>query len=360
VLEINAAQLLGSANIDIALSAPTDGVLALFGPSGAGKTTVLNWLAGLQRPDRGSIRLNGQVLFDRQAGINVRPERRRVAYMFQDLRLFPHLDVRGNIRYGWRRARAADRHISEDTVLDLLELRLFRDRRIADLSGGEKQRVALARALLSAPKLLLLDEPLAALDERRKSEILPFLERVRSSLAIPTILVSHSVDEVVRLANRVAVIADGKVRRVGTIYDVFADLGLGDILDGGAAGAAIPAIVSIANDGSGLSVLDFAGGQFRVPFARRPNGAAINIRVRARDVALARNRVDGISILNQFQGRITDIAAGDGVYADVLVDIGVPVWARITRHSLQDLGLVVGMRAWCLVKAVSFDTDPGA
>jgi molybdate transport system ATP-binding protein len=107
-------------------------------------------------------------------------------------------------------------------------------------------------------------------------------------------------------------------------------------------------------------VLDFAGGQFRVPFARRPNGAAINIRVRARDVALSKSRVDGISILNQFQGRITDIAAGDGVYADVLVDIGVPVWARITRHSLQDLGLVVGMRAWCLVKAVSFDTDPGA
>jgi len=359
MLEIDAAQRFGSATIEVTLAAPTDGVLALFGPSGAGKTTILNWLAGLGRPDRGSIRLNGTTLFDRATGVNLPPEKRRVAYMFQDLRLFPHLNVRDNIRYGWRRAPAAERHIAEGTVLELLELERFQHRRIADLSGGEKQRVALARALLSAPRLLLLDEPLAALDEKRKAEILPFLERVRGSLSIPTIFVSHNVDEVVRLANRVAVIAQGKVRRVGTMFEVFADLGLGDILESSAAGAAIPAKVSVEDDGSGLSVLDFAGGQFRVPGAGRPAGTAINLRIRARDVALARNRVDGISILNQFQGRITDISSGDGPYADVLLDIGVPVWARISRHSLKDLGLSIGQRAWCLVKAVSFDTEPG-
>ena len=359
MLEIDAAQQLGATTVDVTLATPTDGVLALFGPSGAGKTTVLNWLAGLGRPDRGRIRLNGTTLFDRDSGVNLAPERRRVAYMFQDLRLFPHLNVRDNIRYGWRRAPAAERHIAEATVLELLELGHFQHRRVTDLSGGEKQRVALARALLSAPRLLLLDEPLAALDEKRKAEILPFLERVRSTLSVPTILVSHNIDEVVRLANRVAVIADGKIRRVGTIFEVFADLGLGDILDGGTAGAAIPAKVSIEDDGSGLSVLDFAGGQFRVPGAGRLAGTPINLRVRARDVALARNRVEGISILNQFQGRITEISSGDGPYADVLLDIGVPIWARISRHSLKDLGLTPGQRAWCLVKAVSFDMDRG-
>jgi molybdate transport system ATP-binding protein len=359
MLEIDAAQKLGSAQVEVTLATPTDGVLALFGPSGAGKTTVLNWLAGLAKPDRGHIRLNGQTLFDRTARVNLPPERRRVAYMFQDLRLFPHLNVRDNVRYGWRRAPSHERHIAEGNVLELLELERFQHRRIADLSGGEKQRVALARALLSAPRLLLLDEPLAALDEKRKAEILPFLERVRSSLSIPTILVSHNIDEVVRLANRVAVIAEGKIRRVGTIFEVFADLGLGDILDGGAAGAAIPAKVAIENDGSGLSVLDFAGGQFRVPGAGRPAGTPINLRVRARDVALAKNRVEGISILNQFQGRITQVSSGDGPYADVLLDIGVPIWARISRHSLKDLGLAQGQRAWCLVKAVSFDTEGG-
>jgi molybdate transport system ATP-binding protein len=359
MLEIDAAQRLGSANLEVKLAEPTDGVLALFGASGAGKTTVLNWLSGLLKPDRGTIRLNGETLFDAATGINVAPDRRRVAYMFQDLRLFPHLDVKHNIRYGWRRAPAADRRISEDTVLDLLELRPFQGRRIGDLSGGEKQRVALARALLSAPRLLLLDEPLAALDQRRKSEILPFLERVRANLAVPTVLVSHDVDEVVRLANRVAVIADGRIRRTGTIYEVFADLGLGDVLDANAAGAAIPAKVALADDGSGLTVLDFAGGQLRVPGIARPAGSAVNLRIRARDVSLARNRIDGISILNQFQGRITEIAERDGVYADVLVDIGAQVWARITRHSLKDLNLAVGQRVWCLVKAVSLEADGG-
>src|SRR4051812_48601266 len=163
MLEIDAAQQLGAATVEVTLATPTDGVLALYGPSGAGKTTVLNWLSGLSKPDRGRIRLNGQTLFDRAAGVNLPPERRRVAYMFQDLRLFPHLNVRDNIRYGWRRAPGDERPIAEAPVLELRELGPSQPRRVADLSGGEKQRVALARALLSAPKLLLLDEPLAAL-----------------------------------------------------------------------------------------------------------------------------------------------------------------------------------------------------
>jgi molybdate transport system ATP-binding protein len=360
MLEIDAEQKLGSTTVAIQLATPADGVLALFGPSGAGKTTTLNWLSGLMRPDRGVIRLNGETLFDSAKRIHVPPERRRVAYMFQDLRLFPHLDVRRNVRYGFRRAPAAERRISEDTVIDLLEIRALWHRRIADLSGGEKQRVALARALLSAPKLLLLDEPLTALDQKRKSEIMPFLERIRTSLAIPTILVSHNVDEVVRLANRVAVVANGRIRKVGTIFEVFADLGLGDVLDAASAGAAISATVGIEDDGTGLSVLDFAGGQFRVPGIARAKGTAINLRVRARDVSLALNRIEGVSILNQFQGRITEIAMADGPYADVLVDIGVPVWARITRHSQQSLQIIVGRRVWCLVKAVSFDIGADA
>jgi molybdate transport system ATP-binding protein len=360
MLEIDAEQKLGSTTVAIQFAAPADGVLALFGPSGAGKTTTLNWLSGLLRPDRGVIRLNGETFFDSAKRINLPPERRRVAYMFQDLRLFPHLDVRRNVRYGFRRAPAEERRISEDTVIDLLEIRALWQRRIADLSGGEKQRVALARALLSAPRLLLLDEPLTALDQRRKSEILPFLERIRTSLAIPTILVSHNVDEVVRLANRVAVVADGRIRKVGTIFDVFADLGLGDVLDAASAGAAIAATVGIENDGTGLSVLDFAGGQFRVPAVARSKGTAINLRVRARDVSLALNRIEGVSNHNQFQGRVTEVAAAEGPYADVLVDIGVPIWARITRHSLRDLNISAGRRVWCLVKAVSFDVGADA
>ena len=357
MLSVSVRKSLGDFAIDAAFDC--GGATALFGPSGSGKTSIINMIAGLMTPDRGRIVLDGDVLFDDAARANVPPWQRRIGTVFQEGRLFPHFSVKRNLDYGrWMSGLAAD-PTSFAHAVELLDIGHLLDRRPGKLSGGERQRVAIGRALLMKPRLLLLDEPLAALDEKRKAEILPFLERVRSSLSIPTIFVSHNVDEVVRLANRVAVIAQGRIRRVGSIFEVFADLGLGDILDGGAAGAAIPARVSVEDDGSGLSVLDFAGGQFRVPGAGRPAGTAINLRIRARDVALARNRVDGISILNQFQGRITEIASGEGPYADVLVDIGVPVWARISRHSLKDLGLSVGQRAWCLVKAVSFDTDPG-
>ena len=216
MIDVDIAQRIGRFALDVKFSVDAP-VVGLFGPSGSGKTSVVNAIAGVQRPDRGTIRVNGEVLFDSVKRIDVRPEHRRVGYVFQDALLFPHLDVSANLTYGQRLRASSQRVIHEDHVVELLGLAALLDRRPRTLSGGERQRVSIGRALLAQPRILLMDEPLASLDQARKLEILDYIERLRDDLHIPIVYVSHSAEEVKRLADAVVLLSQGRCVAVGDV-----------------------------------------------------------------------------------------------------------------------------------------------
>lgn len=366
MIEIAASQRLGAVELQIDLRVETRGILALFGPSGAGKTSILNWLAGLNRPDDGLIRVDDRVLFDRSRGIDIPPERRRLGYVFQEPRLFPHLGVLGNLLYGrrltQRRYGGQEGDLDLGRIVELLGIDGLLNRRISALSGGEKQRVAIGRALLANPRLLLMDEPLAAVDVKRKSEILPFIERLHAELSIPIVYVSHDPDEILRLADQVALITDGKLTAFGDVDTVLGRLDLPNLTDTPEPGAVISVTMKQQDDGTGLSILSFgsSSGEGEIRVGRLPHalGERLHLRILARDVALARHPVEGISILNQFPGTIRQIVDGDGPFADIQVDIGTPIWARVTHRSRQDLGLSVGDPVVALVKSAAADPKP--
>jgi molybdate transport system ATP-binding protein len=345
----------------IDLVSTTNGVLALFGPSGAGKTSILNWLAGLNRPDSGSIWVNDRVLFDAAAGINLPPQDRDLGYVFQEPRLFPHLGVRGNLLYGWhlRRHRHARPEITFDQVVHLLGIEHLLERRVHGLSGGEQQRVSIGRALLAQPQLLLMDEPLAAVDVHRKSEILPFIESLQAELSIPIVYVSHDPDEIMRIADQVALIVDGKLVTLGSLESVLGRLDLPSLTDTAEPAAILNATMLLQDDGSGLSVLGLNGpaGQQEIRIGRLPIavGAAVHLRLLARDVALARNPINGISILNQLPGVVCQIVRGSGPFVDFQIDVGALIWARITRKSADQLHFQVGDPIVALIKSVAAD-----
>lgn len=367
-IDIRARQQLGPLALDIALEIETAGVLALFGPSGAGKTSILNWIAGLNRPDSGHIRIDGRTLFDAGAGIDLPPDRRGLGYVFQEPRLFPHLGVKANLLYGWhgrRHGRGGDERpeITLDQVVQLLGIGHLLDRRIGHLSGGEQQRIAIGRALLAQPQVLLMDEPLAAVDQRRKSEILPFIESLHAELRIPIIYISHDADEILRIADQVALIVEGKLAALGSMEEVLGRLDLPSLSDAAEPGAVITATVLQVDDGTGLTVLSLpqpavaAGRPQTIRIGRLPAtvGQPVHLRLLARDVALARQRVTGISILNQLPGVIRQRLAGSGPFVDFQIDVGAPIWARITRHSAEELKLRVGDPVVALIKSVAAD-----
>ncbi|HUJ97999.1 MAG TPA: molybdenum ABC transporter ATP-binding protein [Stellaceae bacterium] len=357
MIEIEVEKQQGTFRLGAQLALPETGISALFGRSGAGKTTLVNMLAGLVRPDRGRIAVGGELLFSSERGIDLPPERRRLGYVFQEGRLFPHYSVRGNLLYGARRGAA---RIDFDAVVALLGLAALLDRRPGDLSGGEKQRVAIGRALLAAPRLLLMDEPLASLDAPRKAEILPFIERLRDELHVPVIYVSHAMEEIVRLADTLVLLSDGKVAAVGSVEELTSRLDLRPLTGRYEAGAVIRTTLAGHDVTFGLSELAFPGGRLRVSHLPLPLGTAVRVRIRARDVALSRTRPTGISIRNIFAARILEIAPDRGPLVDIRLDIGpphqqVPLWARITLRSLQELDLAVGSEVFALLKTVALD-----
>jgi molybdate transport system ATP-binding protein len=331
------------------------GVTALFGRSGSGKTSLVNLLAGLERPEAGRIAIDDQVLFDKDRGIDVPPERRRIGYVFQDARLFPHLSVRANLTYGMRLVPVAERHQDFHAVVALLGLEPLLQRRPRALSGGEKQRVAIGRALLASPRLLLMDEPLASLDAPRKEEILPLIERLRDELAVPVVYVSHVMEEVVRLADTLVLLSDGAVAAVGGVEELSARLDLRPVTGRHEAGAVLAVTVAGHDAEFGLSRLEFLGNSLLVPRLDLEIGATLRIRIRARDVALALEPPAGTSILNVIGGVVREIEAGDGPRVDVLIDAGAPLIARITRRSAHALGLEPGKTVFALIKAVAID-----
>ncbi len=344
----------GGFRLEAALNTGAGRVTALFGPSGAGKSTLANCLAGLLRPDAGRIVLDGEVLFDSATVINLPPNRRRIGYVFQDARLFPHLTVVRNLDYGLSRTPVAQRRVALDQVIDLLDIQPLLHRRPGTLSGGEKSRVAFGRAVLTSPRLLIFDEPLASLDCARKAEILPFIERLRDELGIPMIYVSHAVEEIVRLADEVAVIDRGRILRTGPTVDTLNAETIAHAVNEDP-GSVIEAVVARADAGDGLTALSVNGGQLFVPHLPLADGAHIRLRIRARDVALARTRPTDVSILNILPARVTGVVDGPAAQADVALDIGAPLWARITRRSARELELAPGSEVYALIKSVAID-----
>ena len=331
------------------------GVTALFGRSGAGKTTVVNAVAGLLRPDQGQIALDGQALLDTAQGIDLPPPARRIGYVFQDARLFPHLSVRGNLDYGRRFApRDARPNAARVTeIVDLLGIGALLDRRPGALSGGEKQRVALGRAILSGPRLLLMDEPLAALDAARKAEILPYLERLRDGLGLPILYVSHALPEITRLANTVVLLDAGRVTAAGPAAQVLSDPASGTSL-GREAGALLEAVVG-AQDADGLTRLDTAAGPIWVARPDLAPGAKVRLRIIAQDVMLATEAPQQISALNVLSGIIDSIdAAPDGsVLVRLRMGADAAILSRITGRSRAALQLEPGMPVYAVLKSVS-------
>jgi len=329
------------------------GVTALFGRSGAGKTTLVNAIAGLLRPDRARIAIGDTVLTDTEAGIHVPPHRRRIGYVFQDARLFPHLDVRGNLSYGGRFAPRGAPRPSLETIADLLDIGALLERSVGDLSGGETQRVAIGRALLSGPRLLLLDEPLAALDAARKEDILPYMERLRDRAGIPIFHVSHQVSEIARLATDVVVLDRGRVLMAGPVAEVLSDPALVAATGVRDAGAVLLARV-VAHHDDGLTELSAAGGVLWLPrIAARP-GDRVRLRIEAQDIMLARDRPEGISALNILPVRALAVRAGAGPGAVVQLQAGeARLLARVTGRSVRAMGLAPGWTGHAVVKSVA-------
>lgn len=348
-LDVNLRHTLGNFSLDVRFNAPA-GLTVLFGESGAGKSSVINAVAGLLRPERGRIELNGRLLLDTATGVSVPTHKRRIGYVFQDDRLFPHLTVQQNIHYGRRFAARDAPALDADRIIRMLGIEALLARRPAGLSGGEKQRVSIARALLCGPELILADEPLAALDEARKAEILPYFERLRDELQIPLLYVSHSLPEVARLATTVVCLGAGRVIHSGPAVQVLSDphmaLGLRD------AGAILTGQIT-AHHADGLSELATAGGPLFIARNAAAVGTALRVRIEAQDVILSRNRPMGLSAMNILRGKISAISSREG---DAMVALRMGeenLLARVTCRAVATLGLQVGDECYSIMKSVA-------
>jgi len=356
MIELAIYKRLGAFELQAAFTVPAHGVTALFGRSGAGKTSVINAIAGLLRPDRGRIAVAGRTYFDQASGTDVPIEQRGVGYVFQDARLFPHLTVDGNLRYGLRRTRRP-LAIPFDAVVDVLGLETLLARQPHHLSGGERQRVALGRALLAQPGILLLDEPLASLDAPRKAEVLPYIERLVEEFKLPALFVSHAIDEITRLADYLVLMSDGRCAACGPLAEVMSNPEYAPLIGRFEAGAVLDCVVDSHDAAFHLTTLRFADGTIRVPLLDLAHGTAVRARLRARDVAVALTLPDDISITNRLHGVVQSITVREQTYVDVAIALGhTSVRALITRESAARLRLAPGVTVWALVKSVALDS----
>jgi molybdate transport system ATP-binding protein len=369
MIRFSAAVALGAFSLDAAFESDA-GVLALFGRSGAGKSVTIALIAGLLAPDRGTIAVDGGVLVDTKKGIFVAKHRRRIGIVYQDARLFPHLTVRQNLMFGrWFAARpqrpvdpfggGSDQAVSLDAVVETLGIAHLLTRRPGRLSGGERQRVAIGRALLSSPRLLLMDEPLAALDEARKLEVLSLIERLRDEFKVPIVYVSHAVEEVARLASRVVMLDNGRVIAAGTVDDVF---GAGAIQAGAGESrfersSVLTGRVAGTRADYGLTEIAHPGGTIWIAGPAGPVGREVRIVVRATDVTLATTPPHNMSVRTILAGTVAGIATDGGPLAAVTVDLDghAHLVAMATRMALDDLRLKRGDQVFALIKTVALD-----
>ncbi|QPJ61027.1 MAG: molybdenum ABC transporter ATP-binding protein [Candidatus Nitronauta litoralis] len=339
--------------LDTDLSLPLDGVTVIFGPSGCGKTTLLRCLSGLEKPDTGSVTFGDAVWQHGEEFLP--PHKRPIGFVFQDARLFPHKNVRDNLLYGYKRIPQAERRIAPDQIIELLGLSKLLDRFPKNMSAGEKQRVAIGRALLTSPRILMMDEPLANLDMPRKQEILPYLSRLRSELNIPILYVSHSLDEVLQLVDTLVLLEDGRVQAAGKAQEVLAEISPGQQPPPALAGTLLDTIVTDHEEEYKLTRLTFGDQPLHVPKQNLKAGSTLRLHVLARDVSLVTGpRNIQTSVLNILEGRVTAIEAGEPEdhSVNVMIDIGQPLLATITKKSLSVLKLEPGQTVFAHIKAL--------
>jgi molybdate transport system ATP-binding protein len=353
MLTLSAKLQRGAFTLNAHFDLPTPGVVGLFGRSGCGKTTLINVIAGLLKAESARIVLNDQVLVDSERGIDIPPERRRIGYVFQEARLFPHLSVAANLRYA--ESRAAPPHfVSAAEIAALLDLGALMERRTHQLSGGERQRVAIGRALLSQPNLLLLDEPLASLDASRREEVLPYLEKLRDKLSVPMVYVSHNFDEVLRLATHLVLMEDGTTLAQGNIGDMSLHPGVRAIIGPEAVGAVVEGTVLGSDSSSSLTRVQVGRGELRVPVDKPIIGAKLRVQLLARDLIVATEAPHRLSVRNILAGTVTSVTRDEGDSDLISIDIGgTSIISRVTTMATRELNLAPGSRVWALVKAVS-------
>ena len=354
MIEVSIKKSYGSFTLDARFESGA-GVTALYGVSGAGKTSIVDAIAGLNRPDAGRIVVGGTALYDSSRAIFQPPEHRGIGYVFQEDRLFPHLTVRKNLQYGSQRTSGHNNGPDFETVIGLLGVEHLLDRLPHRLSGGEKQRVAIGRAVLSRPRLLLMDEPLANLDSTRRYEILPFLEKMCRDLEVPIIYVSHAIDEITRFADTLVVLDRGKTLAVGAVSEITARLDLGPLVDRRDAGTVLDGQIAAHDTMYKLTTVSFQGGRLVIPAIDGTVGDRLRLRIQARDIAIATTLPDNISTLNCLGGTITQVSASRQAHQDIQIDVGVPILARVTRRSVVELGLEPGREITALIKSVAVE-----
>ena len=355
MLSVNITKAFGSFRLETQFEVEEGSITAIFGKSGAGKTSTINAIAGLTRPDVGVIQIGNTTLFDQILRINLPIYKRQIGYVFQDDRLFPHMTVRNNLIYGTPKNRDVANSLNLTDITGLLELAPLLERRPRTLSGGEKQRVAIGRALLSNPKLLLMDEPLASIDVQHRFEILPFIQRVREKTGITIIYVTHALEEVIFIADQIILLSEGQVTAQGTVEEIMSRLDLHPMTSRFDAGAVISAIYSGYDREFDLGELSFDGGTLRIVGLNAEIGIHLRAHIRARDVSLMLDKPKDTSVLNVFKGELIEIRHEDGPQLDLLINIGTPLIARITRKSLNDLNLDIGSKVYAMIKAVAID-----
>lgn len=350
-LSVNIKHHFQNFDLDVSFEA-AKGITMLYGRSGAGKTTIVNALAGLLHPNAGRIEVDGKILYDSDARVDLPTHRRRIGYIFQEGRLFPHLTVRQNLKYGRWFAKTRSPKSDAAHVIDMLGIGALMDRRPDRLSGGEKQRVAIGRALLAHPMFLLADEPLAALDDARKEEILPYFERLRDELEVPIVYVSHSAAEVTRLASTLVVLDKGRLLRAGSTAEVLSDPSITPL--GAAAAGTLLEATLIAQHDDEISEISAGGVTLQLPRVDAPIGTKLRIRIEAQDIIIATTRPTDISALNVLPAIVTSIRMGDGPGALVQLHAGANfLLSRVTRRSVKALNLQEGASVFAVLKAVS-------
>jgi molybdate transport system ATP-binding protein len=355
MIELDAALNVKGFHLKIAFRSG-EGITALFGRSGAGKSLTLNLIAGLMRPDRGTIRLDDKILADVSRGIFVPPHKRRIGFVFQESQLFPHLTVRQNLQFGHWFAPRGERAVEFDPVVETLGIAKLLARYPAKLSGGERQRVALGRAILSSPKVLLFDEPLAALDMERKLEILPLIERLRDEFAVPIVYVSHAVEEVARLANTIVVLDAGRVTAIGGPGAVFGLLGRDDAFSRFDRVSVLTMTVGRRNAAYGLTELSHPAGSVWLAGPAGPAGSRVRIIVKATDVVLSAEPPHHLSVRSSLAGYIGSIEENGPLAAlEIVLEGEDRLYAVTTRHARDDLGLNPGARVYALIKTSALD-----